>query len=245
MIEGYAVATVREVEDRVRSRLPEGELMQRAARGLAVEVRALAGQLGARSVLVLAGPGDNGGDALWAAALLAGHGDGAAPGAGPGPRSVPAVAVLGIASRLHPQGLEAALAAGCPVTLVDPAAGRLEPQALELLASADLVVDGLLGIGGRPGLRGAMAAAAHALTAGPDRPVVLAVDLPSGTDPAGEEAVEDVLPADVTVTFGVAKPVHLLPTTARAVGRLRIVDIGLGQDLAAERPGVERLETGD
>ncbi|WP_431473540.1 NAD(P)H-hydrate epimerase [Ornithinimicrobium sp. W1665] len=74
MIQGYDVATVRAVEDRVRAGLPDGALMQRAARGLAQVVRDRVEELGARSVVVLAGPGDNGGDALWAASFLASDG---------------------------------------------------------------------------------------------------------------------------------------------------------------------------
>lgn len=249
MIQGYAVATVRAVEDRVRAGLPEGALMQRAARGLAGVVQGRAEELDARSVVVLAGPGDNGGDALWTASFLAAEAarEKHAPPA-------PQVAVVGVAARLHAEGLAAAQEAGCPVTLVDPAAEALDPPVVELLRSADLVVDGLLGIGGRPGLRGAMAVVAdllaqerrqHGPADGSRRPFVLAVDLPSGADPAGEEVPEVALTADETVTFGVAKPVHLLPASAPTVGRLHVVDIGLDEELARESPVVERLEPAD
>ena len=57
------------------------------------------------------------------------------------------------------------------------------------------------------------------------------MDLPSGADPAGEVALGDAVFADETVTFGVAKPVHLLPATEPAVGRLTVVDIGLALGL--------------
>ena len=67
----------------------------------------------------------------------------------------------------------------------------------------------------------------------------------SGADPAGEDPQGPRVRADETVTFGVAKPVHLLPATAPAVGRLRVVDIGLTPELAGERPVVERLEPAD
>src|SRR5690606_22040595 len=95
VIRGYAVADVRAAEDGVRAGLPDGELMQRAARGLAEVVAVRAEQYGAGSVVVLAGPGDNGGDALWAASFLDG----------------PTVTVVGIARQLHAEGLAAARAA--------------------------------------------------------------------------------------------------------------------------------------
>lgn len=229
MIRGYAVAQVRAAEDAVRAGLPEGELMQRAARGLAQVVAARAAQHDRRRVVVLAGPGDNGGDALHAAALLAlEHGDRLT------------VVVLGGTEQLHEGGLAAAQAAGVPVVGIATrrVEGRLalgdEPVAL--LAEADLVVDGLLGIGGRPGLRGPMAALVDAI---PDDAYLVAVDLPSGADPAGVQPVADAVFADETVTFAMAKPVHLMPATEPAVGLLTVVDIGVREpDEPAE---VERL----
>lgn len=234
MLRGYAVPHVRAAEDRARGRLPEGELMQRAARGLAHVVAARVADRRARHVVVLAGPGDNGGDALWAAAILAREGL-----ADDGPVR-DGLVVVGVAEHLHPAGRAAVERAGVEVHLVAPDA-ELPPGVLRVLEHADLVVDGLLGIGGRPGLRGAMAAAAAAV---PEGAHVVAVDLPSGADPAGEEPLGTTVRADETVTFGVAKPVHLLPATAAAVGRLTVVDIGLGADLGAA-PAVERLEPAD
>lgn len=119
MLRGYAVADVRSAEDRVRAGLPEGELMQRAARGLAQVVRVRAQQQGAARIVVLAGPGDNGGDALHAAARLA--------------RRHP-VAVVGVAARLHDGGLRAARAAGVPVLHLDPDAPALPAQVEQVLA---------------------------------------------------------------------------------------------------------------
>ncbi|RIK17390.1 MAG: bifunctional ADP-dependent (S)-NAD(P)H-hydrate dehydratase/NAD(P)H-hydrate epimerase [Acidobacteria bacterium] len=233
MISGYAVAQVRAAEDRVRAGLPDGELMQRAARGLAHVVARRAAERGARRLVVLAGPGDNGGDALWAASVLAreGLGDDGVGGAG--------LTVVGVAERLHAEGLAAVRAAGIEVHLVAPGADRLPPAVAGALRGAHLVVDGLLGIGGRPGLRGAMAAVVDAV---PQTAYLVAVDLPSGADPAGEEPLGQAVRADETVTFGMAKPVHLLPATGPAVGRLTVVDIGVRTDVA---PLVERLEHAD
>ncbi|GAA1899954.1 bifunctional ADP-dependent NAD(P)H-hydrate dehydratase/NAD(P)H-hydrate epimerase [Lapillicoccus jejuensis] len=249
MIEAYAVADVRAVEDLARADLPEGELMQRASRGLAEVVLARLADAGHRRtgeprVVVLAGRGDNGGDALWAAAHLA--------------HSEVAVGVVTLGRPAAGDGDDAdtaraaALEAGAVVLDGDDrAAGE---QATALLAEADLVVDGLLGIGGRPGLRDD---ARRLVDAVPDDAWVLAVDLPSGADPAGESLPDDLAAqviADETVTFSLVKPVHLLPATEAAVGRLTVVDIGLEDDGAGEggalqrsgaRPVVERLTYDD
>ena len=116
-----------------------------------------------------------------------------------------------------------------------------------VVGEADVVVDGLLGIGGRPGLSGAAAAWVEGI---PEDAWVVAVDLPSGADPAGEAPLGDAVFADETVTFGVAKPVHLLPATEPAVGRLTVVDIGLdlgsvGGGRSGYRSVVERLTFDD
>lgn len=249
MIEAYAVADVRAVEDLARADLPEGELMQRASRGLAEVVLArladaAPGHDGQPRVVVLAGRGDNGGDALWAAAHLA-HSEVAV-----------GVVTLGRPADTGDDGdgddadtaRAAALEAGAVV--VDGDDPATAEQATTLLAEADLVVDGLLGIGGRPGLRDD---ARRLVDAIPDDAWVLAVDLPSGADPAGESLPDDLAAqviADETVTFSLVKPVHLLPATEAAVGRLTVVDIGLEGDGGAlrrsgARPAVERLTYDD
>src|SRR5690606_31346349 len=113
------------------------------ARGLAEVVALRARQRGAGRIVVLAGHGDNGGDALHAAALLARE-----PG---GPADAAAgVSVVGVARRLHEGGSRAAHEAGVPVHGVDPDGDELPGDVAAVLAEADLVVDGLLGIGGRP-----------------------------------------------------------------------------------------------
>lgn len=236
MIEAHSVSAVRAAEESAMARLPEGELMQRAARGLAEVLAARVAQRGAGRVVVLAGPGDNGGDALYAAARLTGSGRRAAEPAARDQDDLDVV-VVAATEGLHPGGAETARQAGIRIV----GAGDPAPSAgvLDLVTSADLVVDGLLGIGGRAGLRGPMAALADAIGVGA---YVVAVDLPSGADPQGEQASAAAVFADETVTFGVPKPVHLLPATEPSVGRLTVVDIGLE---IAEPPVVQRLTHDD
>jgi hydroxyethylthiazole kinase-like uncharacterized protein yjeF len=160
-------------------------------------------------VVVLAGRGDNGGDALYAGALLARRGV--------------AVTAIAAGSAVHPGGAAALRQAGGRVSddTGDAAAGPIE--------AADLIVDGLLGIGGHGGLRepfaGLAAGAERARQAGA---TVVAVDLPSGID-ADTGAVEGpAVRADVTVTFGAIKPGLLIDPGAGHAGAVELVDIGLG-----------------
>ncbi|MFC5946334.1 NAD(P)H-hydrate epimerase, partial [Micromonospora harpali] len=126
----WRVADVRAAEAGLMATLPAGTLMHRAAAGLARRCALLladrGGVYGAR-VLLLVGTGDNGGDALYAGQRLARRGA--------------AVSVLLLTpGRAHAALLAALRAAG----------GRLvdRPPAV-----VDLVLDGIVGIGGTGGLR--------------------------------------------------------------------------------------------
>ena len=222
MIRAYTVSAVREAEAAVMAGLDEGELMSRAASGLAAVASArLAGSggLDAKRVVALVGGGDNGGDALYAAASLA--------------RDGAAVVVLRVAESVHEGGFRAARDAGVEVL------SAVDIKAADLLRRAELVIDGIVGIGGRPGLSPQIDGLLREVS---EAAYVLAVDLPSGTDPDGEVPAQSCVFADETVTFGVPKPVHLLPATEPAVGRLTVVDIGVE---IARQPVVERLTPDD
>lgn len=210
MIEAWSVAQVYAAEaalmatlDPARTADGDGELMGRAVRGLAAVASLRIASLRLGSVVALVGPGNNGADALYAAALLARAG-----------HTVAAVRT----DRVHDGALSAAAAAGVVVAPGESA------EALALIGAADLVLDGIVGIGGRPGLP---LFARPWVAAIPDAAYVLAVDLPSGQDPAGEVLDPDGVFADETVTFSVLKPVHVLAPTEHAVGLLTVVDIGL------------------
>ena len=206
-------------------------LMERAAFALHVRTAAVLrerrGAVAGARVVVLAGPGNNGGDALFAGALLA-------------RRGVDVHAVL-TGSRVHEGGLGALVRAGGRVLRVD---GPVD-DAAALAAGADLVLDGLLGIGADgSGVRGAAGALVEALLALPvdGRPYVVAVDVPSGLGVDDGRRDGTVLDADLTVTFGARKPGLLLPPGSRAAGRVELVDLGL--DLTGP-PAVARLEPAD
>jgi hydroxyethylthiazole kinase-like uncharacterized protein yjeF len=217
----YSVETVRAAERRLMARVPEGALMQRAAAGLAVACAQLLGRVYGSRVVLLVGSGDNGGDALYAGARLARRGAAVA-------------AVLLAPERTHPGGLAALLRAGGRTV----AAGDAE----ETVLRADLVVDGILGIGGRGGLR--PDAARLAALAGDSRGVVVAVDLPSGVEADSGEVRGAAVRADVTVTFGAHKPGLLIDPAREYAGAVRLVDIGLGGELPDEAE-LEALQHAD
>ncbi|HET9632876.1 MAG TPA: NAD(P)H-hydrate dehydratase [Terrabacter sp.] len=226
MIRAHSVEAVRAAEAAAMARLPEGELMSRAAHGLAEVAAARLADVEGTTVVGLVGAGDNGGDTLYAVAQLAESGFASAA------VLVPSAGRSGV----HAAGLRAAESAGA---LVHVAAEDPE-DAVEAVAEAALVLDGIVGIGGRPGLR---PEAARLVDAIDDDAWVIAVDLASGLDPAGESGEDDAVWADETVTFGTPKPVHLLPAGEAATGRLTVVDIGIEVDDVPA--AVERLTWDD
>jgi hydroxyethylthiazole kinase-like uncharacterized protein yjeF len=211
----HDVATVRAAERALMATVPPGALMQRAAAGLAAVCAGLAAKVYGAGIVVLAGSGDNGGDALYAGARLARRG-----------ARVTAVAAGG---RVHEEGAAALRAAGGRVT------GPGAPDLPAIIAAADLVLDGLLGIGGHGGLRepystlAGLAARAGNGPGGPDTgPLVVAVDLPSGIDADTGVVDGPAVRADVTVTFGTWKPGLLIDPGAGHAGVVELADIGLG-----------------
>lgn len=116
------------------------------------------------------------------------------------------------------------------------------PTAAEVIADADIVLDGVLGIGGRPEVPEFARAWIEAIAADA---YVIAVDLPTGADPGGRSGDPGGVFADETVTFSVLKPVHLLPATEPRVGRLTVVDIGLELDGPPQAVRLERDDVAD
>lgn len=225
-LQAWSVPDVRAAENAAMAQLPDGELMQRAARGLAAVARArLTGRRRA-GVVGLVGSGGNGGDTLYALSRLARRRE-----------SDDVVAVLVTDKGVHPGGLEAAQTYG--VRVLEAAWGAPpSEEILEAARGADLVMDGLTGIGGRPGwAKGARLVVASFLEAVRPEAYIIAVDLPSGADPEGEQPESAGVWADETVTFGVCKGAHLLATADRC-GLLTVVDIGLEMTTP---PAAERL----
>ncbi len=232
----FDVAVIRRAEAELMAQVDDGELMQRASHGLAQEVIALLdqrcdGPVGAR-VVALIGAGNNGGDALYACAELVARGA--------------SVVALTTAQRWHEAGASALLAAGGRIEAATARAdgGEAEDQS-KLIRQADVVLDGILGIGGHGAL--IEPATALAAKAAASAAIVVAVDVPSGVD-CDTGAVEDpqaAIWADTTVTFGELKPGLLVPAGANQTGELTLVDIGLSSFFEPSEARAQLVEPED
>ncbi|MGW6175192.1 NAD(P)H-hydrate epimerase [Arthrobacter sp. NPDC055138] len=244
MIEAWTPDQIRAAE---RPLLEDGhgpELMARAAAGLAAgiirELQRVTGRVYGARLVVLAGSGNNGGDALFAAATVA-------------QRGAMTTAVL-TSERVHPEALAAFERGGGRVIRLDPeAAGGASAladavrAAADICAGADALVDGIVGTGAAGGLRGPARELVQTLLDSDGgygrRPLVVACDLPSGVNAETGQVDGPVLPADLTVTFGGAKAGLFLDPAAALAGRIETADIGLGRLLP--EPGLRRLEPHD
>lgn len=209
----WTTEQVRAAEDRLLARTPEGALMRKAAFGVATVAAELLRDL-------------TGGTAGRRVTLLVGAGNNGGDALWAGAflrrRSVAVTAVLLSPDRAHTEGLAALRRAG----------GRVSDE----LGDPDLVIDGIVGLSAHGPLRPAAASLVEQV----EVPIV-AVDLPSGVDPDTGAVDGPAVTADVTVTFGARKPVHVLNTTR--CGEVRLVDIGLGPELPD--PDLIALEADD
>ncbi|MDP2012640.1 MAG: NAD(P)H-hydrate dehydratase, partial [Actinomycetota bacterium] len=213
MITLHDAAAIRAAEQAHAMELAGGMLMDRAAHGLAQSIIELLSQVrgtvvGTRVVL-LVGPGNNGGDALFAGAKLAKRG-----------LKVDAISAV---EQAHIDGVAALAAAG----------GRIvrwpSPECEALLASADVIVDGLLGIGMQGELREPIASIARAVRG--RAALVIAVDVPSGLEADTGLCAADTVMADQTVTFGGLKPGLIVLPGKGYAGGVRVIDIGIADEL--------------
>ncbi|WNV74913.1 NAD(P)H-hydrate dehydratase [Geodermatophilus sp. DSM 44513] len=199
----YTAGQVRAAEEPLLAATPEGTLMLRAATGLATVCLRLLGRAHGTRVTALVGAGNNGGDALFAGAHLA-------------RRGARVTAVLLDPERAHPAGLAALRAAGGRVTGPDGPTG---------LERADLVLDGIVGTGGRGGLRAPAAGLVERAATGPG--LMVAVDVPSGVDATTGAAPGTAFPAQHTVTFGAVTTGLVVGAGRGHAGEVHLVDIGL------------------
>ena len=154
-------------------------------------------------ILILCGPGNNGGDGYVAARLLAERG-----------------AAVRVAALAEPATGLAKAARAAWTGPVEPLDGRLAP--------APLIVDALFGVGLSRPISDQLATILGHFS---DRRI-LAVDVPSGIDSDAAEDWMPPLPADVTLALGALKPAHVLLPTAPACGRTLLAPIGISASRA-------------
>lgn len=230
MISAYTGTQIRAAEQPLLTSGMGAVLMHRASYGLAnaviQELKARGRPLYGASVAVLVGKGNNGGDGLFAASFLAARG-------------MRTTAVL-TAGTAHTEARAAFERAGGRVHLLtDSNASRLAAH----VASADVVIDAILGTGALGGLRGAAADLVRALLTQVRPELVVACDIPSGVDADTGEAHAPLLSADLTVTFGAAKVGLLADPGADHAGRVHVVPIGIEEELPW--PALHRFEPAD
>jgi NAD(P)H-hydrate epimerase len=207
---------------------PPAVLMEEAGLAVAQEVWVNLGAVPERKVVVLVGPGNNGGDGLVAARHL---------------HDWEASVVVYM---LTPRGEDDANLAqlverGVTIALApdDDGLAKLD----DALAGADCVIDALLGTGRARPVEGLLASVLDRVSVTRDaahRPQIIAVDLPTGVDCDTGAADPHALRADATVALGCSKVgLHTLPGAGYA-GRVEVVDIGLPAD-AVEALPVELL----
>ncbi len=202
--------------------LPTDVLMENAGKAVAEEVSRTLGTINKQCILVLVGPGNNGGDGLVAARYL--HDWGAE------------VSVYLCSQRpQNDRNLELVRERGiiCIEATQDGNLGRLD----ELLPSANAVIDALFGTGKLRPLGGLFQQALDRVSKAKRKRLVLqiiALDLPSGLD-ADSGAVDPACPyADSTITLGFPKPGLFKFPGAERVGKLTVADIGIPAYLAEQ-----------
>jgi hydroxyethylthiazole kinase-like uncharacterized protein yjeF len=197
---------VRAAEAEFPELLADGTLMQRAAYAVAAECLTVFRSHGAivgRRVLLLVGSGDNGGDALFAGAVMAARGV--------------AVFALPMSVRMHDDGLSALLRSGGHVIA--------QVDALAQLTRFDMVLDGIVGLGSTRPLEGASATMAEAVAEAAI--FTVAVDVPSGVH-ADTGAVNGIsIEADLTITFGALRRAHVIVPAALRCGEIVVANIGV------------------
>jgi len=201
--------------------LPTEVLMENAGKAVAEEVRQILGVISQQRILILVGPGNNGGDGLVAARHL--HDWGAK------------VSVYLCGERPNDPNLKLVQERG--ITCVDATQDGNRDGLNELLSSANAVIDALFGTGTSRPLRGIFVQVLDKVSrAKRQQPAlhVIALDLPSGLDADTGAADPACLYADNTITLGFPKlGLFNLPGAERA-GKITVVDIGIPPYLAEE-----------
>lgn len=202
MIELLTPAEMAKVDAAAIAAGVSGERLMEAA-GAAVSETAGRRFREARRVLVLAGPGNNGGDGFVAARLLSETGKDVV------------VALMGDPGALR----------GDAAQVAERWVGATVPLQEARFDEADLVVDALFGAGLSRPLEGRAAAAV--LAANGSGAPILAVDMPSGVDgTSGRPLGEVFAKASATVTFVRLKPGHVLLPGRALCGPVDLADIG-------------------
>jgi NAD(P)H-hydrate epimerase len=218
-MKAVTVSQMRELDRRTIGEfgVPGHVLMDRAGEGVAraVQCRLRSQPIADAPVLLVAGKGNNGGDAFAAARYLHQWGTAVRLWIAGDP------AELGGDARHHWDRMVAEGIAPLVMREEKDWTGVPPP------APGTIVVDGVLGTGVNGEVRGLAAAAIERIATWSGQSRVVAIDLPSGLDADTGRPCGRAVKADVTVTFGLPKRGLLLPAASDYVGCLEVVDIGI------------------
>lgn len=204
----------------IRRGIPAATLMENAARGL---VEAITDHFPSwRRIVVVCGPGNNGGDGLAAARLLARRG-----------HAVRVFTLRDPDSYRGDAGVNAVRARDAGLVVESLTGERGLAACSKAAAEADGVVDALFGTGLDRPLEGLPARAVSAINAA-GRPVV-AADIPSGLFSDSAAARGPSVAATLTVAFGAPKVCHAFPPARRRCGKIVIHDIGIPKAMLARK----------
>jgi len=199
-------------------------LMENAGLAVAERIKSHLYRSGGLKVLVLVGPGNNGGDGLIAIRHLSNWG-------------IDTITYL--CSTRQPDDHNINVASNKVSTVVRLSEDKGLVQLDEALQSADMVVDAILGTGhSRPiegGMRDVLMAVTHAKRRRPDLQI-LAVDLPTGVDANTGDVDPKCLNADVTIALGLPKLGLYDFPGAEYTGLVEVADIGLSPKLDDDIP---------
>ncbi len=215
-----SVAAMREIERRATAefRIKGEQLMDRAGSGVAFGLRRLAEVAGFQHAFVhlIAGRGNNGGDAFVAARYLKS---------------------MGFEVEVWLAGTAAQLAGDAAVHFGKLKSAKIRVEelptledwqdALHLPLPAEIVVDGVLGTGLEGPARGPAAGAIQYIRSQANDAFVVSIDVPSGLDADTGRPLGETVMADLTLTMGLPKTGLLQPSAVDFIGALDVVDIGL------------------
>jgi NAD(P)H-hydrate epimerase len=213
-----SVAQMRELDRRAAEEfnIPTEELMDRAGDGVAEIVERLAGNAGFRApfIQLIAGRGNNGGDAFAAAHYLKTEGLDCE------------VWIAGAKSDIQGDALKfmsRARQSGVPIHELPT---KEDWDAAESIG-ADIIVDGVLGIGATGPARGPAIGAIQYINSCSHQALVVAIDVPSGLNADTGQAEGESVIADMTATIGLPKLGLLDSAALEHIGTLDVVDIGI------------------
>ena len=208
--------------------IPGQELMERAGAHVAGIIQSRFGSAEERSVLILAGKGNNGGDGFVVARLLAESGW--------------QITLLLFAGADSLRGDARTNYTRIPLSVKQLHFQELpNDEARHLIGESVVILDALFGTGLTSALSGIYAEAVRLVNAC-GRPVV-AVDIPSGVEATTGKTLGEAVQADITVTFGTAKTGQFIYPGAGYVGELIVTDIGIPAELLDKAPFVEIIDT--